>query len=254
MQGDSALGRALSLVRDLRTRCPWDGAQTPQTLRPYLVEEALELDHAIQSDDPEALRDELGDVLLHLAFQIVIAEERSQFNAEVVTRSLEEKMWRRHPHLYTGAQGSDHAGWELVKRREPRAGGKRGTLAGLPPTLPPLLAAYRLQERAAGVGFDWPDAGGAMAKVKEETAEVERAAGADRRAELEEEIGDLLFAVVNLARKLSIEPNAALERANAKFTSRFEKVEELAHERGLEMGRASLEELDKLWEEVKGGG
>ncbi|SRR5258705_233276 len=251
MQGDSALGRALSLVRDLRTRCPWDGAQTPQTLRPYLVEEALELDHAIQSDDPEALRDELGDVLLHLAFQIVIAEERSQFNAEVVTRSLEEKMWRRHPHLFGGAQGADHAKWELVKRREPRAGGKRGTLAGLPPTLPALLAAYRLQERAAGVGFDWPDASGPMAKVKEETEEVEREASAERRDKIEEEVGDLLFAVVNLARKLSVEPNAALERANEKFTRRFEQVETLAAERGLEMGRASLEDLDKLWDEVK---
>ena len=250
MQGDSALGRALSLVRDLRTRCPWDGAQTPQTLRPYLVEEALELDHAIQSDDPEALRDELGDVLLHLAFQIVIAEERSQFNAEVVTRSLEEKMWRRHPHLYAGAQGADHAGWELVKRREPRAGGKRGTLAGLPPTLPALLAAYRLQERAAGVGFDWPDAA-PMAKVKEETAEVARAAEEGRREKVEEELGDLLFAVVNLARKLSVEPNAALERANQKFTRRFEQVETLAEERGVQIGRAGLEDLDKLWDEVK---
>jgi len=251
MQGDSALGRALSLVRDLRTRCPWDGAQTPQTLRPYLVEEALELDHAIQSDDPEALKDELGDVLLHLAFQIVIAEERSQFNAEVVTRSLEEKMWRRHPHLYAGAQGSDHASWELVKRREPRAGGKRGTLAGLPPTLPPLVAAYRLQERAAGVGFDWPDAAGPMAKVKEEIAEVEREVGAAQRDKVEEEIGDLLFAVVNLARKLSVEPRQALERANAKFTRRFGQIEALAEARGIQMGRASLEELDKLWEEVK---
>jgi MazG family protein len=251
MQGDSALGRALSLVRDLRTRCPWDRAQTPQTLRPYFVEEALELDHAIQTEDPEALRDELGDVLLHLAFQIVIAEERSQFNAEVVTRSLEEKMWRRHPHLYAGAQGADHAKWEMVKRREPRAGGKRGTLAGLPPTLPPLIAAYRLQERAAGVGFDWPDAKGPMAKVKEEVAEVERETGAGSRDKLEEEIGDLLFAVVNLARKLSVEPRRALERANAKFTRRFEQVEALAGERGLEMGRASLEDLDKLWDEVK---
>src|SRR5882672_6714557 len=192
MQGDSALGRALALVRDLRIRCPWDRAQTPQTLRPYLVEEALELDHAIQSDDPEALRDELGDVLLHLAFQIVIAEERSQFNAEVVTRSLEEKMWRRHPHLYGGAKDADHANWELVKRREPRGGGKRGTLAGLPPTLPPLLAAFRLQERAAGVGFDWPDAAGPMAKVKEEIAEVEREAQAGNRGALEDEVGDLL--------------------------------------------------------------
>src|SRR5437867_7999237 len=251
MQGDSALGRALGLVRELRQRCPWDRAQTPQTLRPYLVEEALELDHAIQTDDPEAMRDELGDLLLHLAFQIVIAEERSQFNAEVVTRSLEEKMWRRHPHLFAGAQGSDHAKWEMVKRREPRGGGKRGTLAGLPPTLPPLLAAYRLQERAAGVGFDWPDAAGPLQKVKEETGELEREAGHGRRETIEEEIGDLLFAAINLSRKLGVEPGQALERANAKFTKRFEQVEKLVEERGLEMGRASLEELDKLWDEVK---
>ncbi|HXM39210.1 MAG TPA: nucleoside triphosphate pyrophosphohydrolase [Gemmatimonadales bacterium] len=253
MQGDSALGRALGLVRDLRLRCPWDRAQTPQTLRPYLVEEALELDHAIQTDDPEAVRDELGDLLLHLAFQIVIGEERSQFNAEVVTHTLEEKMWRRHPHLFGEARASrsDHAGWELAKRREPRAGGKRGTLAGLPPTLPPLLMAYRLQERAAGIGFDWPDAKGPLAKVKEETAELEKEQGAGSREQMEAEMGDLLFATVNLARKLGIEPNQALERANAKFQRRFEQVEALAEERGLEMGRATLEELDKLWEEVK---
>src|SRR6266511_6270957 len=251
MQGDSALGRALGLVRDLRTRCPWDRAQTPQTLRPYLVEEALELDQAIRTDDPEALRDELGDLLLHLAFQIVIGEERSQFNAEVVTHGLEQKMWRRHPHLYAGARGSDHANWELVKRREPRAGGKRGTLAGLPPTLPPLLMAYRLQERAAGVGFDWPDAAGPMAKVKEEVVEVDREVAGGTRAALETEVGDLLFAVVNLARKLEIEPGQELEKANAKFTRRFEELEALAAKRGLEMGRASLEELDKLWNEIK---
>src|SRR5216117_4005684 len=253
MQGDSALGRSLGLVRELRKRCPWDRAQSPQTLRPYLVEEALELDHAIQTDDPEAMRDELGDVLLHLAFQIVIAEERSQFNAEVVTRSLEEKMWRRHPHLYAGAQGADHAKWEMVKRREPRAGGKRGTLAGLPPTLPPLITAYRLQERAAGVGFDWPDANGPMAKVKEEVAELEKEQGTGRREQVEEELGDLLFAAVNLARKLGIEAGQALERANLKFTDRFERVEKLAEERGVEMGRATLEELDGLWNEVKKG-
>ena len=254
MQGDSALGRALGLVRELRQRCPWDRAQTPQTLRPYLVEEALELDHAIGTDDPEAMRDELGDLLLHLAFQIVIAEERSQFNAEVVTHTLEEKMWRRHPNLFGETRrsgGGDHAGWELVKRREPRAGGKRGTLAGLPPTLPPLLMAYRLQERAAGIGFDWPDAAGPLAKVKEETAELEKEQGAGSREQLEEEIGDLLFAAVNLARKHGIEAGQALERANLKFQQRFEKVEKLAEERGLEMGRASLEQLDKLWDEVK---
>jgi len=253
MQGDSALGRALGLVRELRQRCPWDRAQSPQTLRPYLVEEALELDHAIQTDDPEAMRDELGDLLLHLAFQIVIGEERSQFNAEVVTRTLEEKLWRRHPNLFgeTRASRPDHAGWELAKRREPRAGGKRGTLAGLPATLPPLLMAYRLQERAAGIGFDWPDAKGPMAKVQEEVAELEREQGAGRREQVEEELGDLLFATVNLARKLGIEAGQALERANFKFMQRFEKVEKLAEERGLEMGRATLEELDGLWNEVK---
>jgi len=138
-----------------------------------------------------------------------------------------------------------------VKRREPRAGGKRGTLSGLPPTLPALLAAYRLQERAAGVGFDWPDPAGPMAKVREETEEVAREVGAGRREKVEDEIGDLLFAVVNLARKLSVEPSAALERANQKFTRRFEGVEALAEERGIQIGRASLEELDKLWDEVK---
>src|SRR6266567_160379 len=249
MQGDSALGRALGLVRELRQRCPWDRAQTPQTLRPYLVEEALELDHAIQTDDPEAMRDELGDLLLHLAFQIVIAEERSQFNAEVVTHTLEEKMWRRHPNLFGEGRGSrdDHAGWELVKRREPRAGGKRSTLAGLPPTLPPLLMAYRLQERAAGIGFDWPDAKGPLAKVKEETAEIEQES---ERETIEEELGDLLFAIVNLARKLGVEPSQALEKANDKFTRRFGAVEQLAAKRGMELGRAKLEELDRLWDEV----
>jgi|SRR5882757_4517631 len=253
MQGDSALGRALGLVRELRQRCPWDRAQSPQSLRPYLVEEALELDHAIQTDDPDAMRDELGDLLLHLAFQIVIGEERSQFNAEVVTHTLEEKMWRRHPNLFSDRRSGsgDHQGWELAKRREPRAGGKRGTLAGLPPTLPPLLMAYRLQERAAGIGFDWPDAMGPMEKVKEEIGEVERETGSGTRETLEAEIGDLLFAVVNLSRKLAVDPRAALERANLKFMDRFEKVEKLAEERGLEMGRASLEELDKLWDEVK---
>src|SRR5216117_2637282 len=250
MQGDSALGRALALVRDLRSRCPWDRAQSPQTLRPYLVEEALELDHAIQTDDPAAMRDELGDLLLHLAFQIVIAEERSQFNAEVVTRTLEEKMWRRHPNLFGEGGGSrdDHAGWELVKRREPRAGGKRSTLAGLPPTLPPLLMAYRLQERAAGIGFDLPDVKGPLAKVKEETAELEKEQRGGRREQIEEEVGDLLFAAVNLSRKHGIEAGQALERANLKFQQRVEK---LAEERGLEMGSATLEQLDKLWDEVK---
>src|SRR5438034_112105 len=249
-RGDGALARALALVRDLRARCPWDRAQTRETLRPYLVEEALELDQALRHGEPAALRDELGDLLLHLAFQIVVGEEKREFDVETVTRALEEKMWRRHPKLFGDAKTPDHEGWERMKQRERGAGS--GTLRGLPLSLPPLLMAFRLQERAAGVGFDWPDAKGPMEKVKEEIAEVERETGKGKRETIKDEIGDLLFAVVNLARKLEIDPRAALEQANDKFTRRFEQVERLAGERGLELGRASLEELDELWEEMKG--
>src|SRR5713101_6416835 len=246
---DSALARALALVRDLRARCPWDRAQTRETLRPYLVEEALELDQALRHGEPAALRDELGDLLLHLAFHIVIGEEQREFDAETVTRALEEKMWRRHPKLFGDSKTPDHEGWERMKKRERGAGS--GTLRGLPPSLPPLLRAYRLQERAAGVGFDWPSAAGPMEKVKEEIAELQRETGKGKRERLEDEVGDLLFAVVNLARKLAIDPRAALERANDKFQRRFEAVEQLAEQRGVEIGRAGLDELDKLWDEVK---
>ena len=264
MQGDSALGRALALVRDLRARCPWDGAQTRASLRPYLVEEVLELDQAIADGDTAELRDELGDMLLHLAFQIVIGEEKHEFDAETVTAGLEAKMHRRHPHLF--GMGEKPETWELGKRGKGEGGrgnAERGarnaerkavgrTLAGLPPSLPRLLMAYRLQERAAGVGFDWPDATGPLKKVVEETTELVKEMASGQREALEDEVGDLLFAVVNLARKLEVDPRAALERANAKFARRFSAVEKLAEERGLELGRASLEDLDRLWDEVKG--
>src|SRR5213078_3164658 len=168
-RGDGALAHALALVRDLRARCPWDRAQ------------------ARRHGEPAALRDELGDLLLHLAFQIVVGEEKREFDAETVTRALEEKMWRRHPKLFGDSQTSDHEGWEKVKRRERGAGSR--TLRGLPPSLPPLLMAYRLQERAAGVGFDWPDARGPLEKVREELTEVERATGNGQRTTIEEELG-----------------------------------------------------------------
>lgn len=258
MHGDDALGRALALVRDLRARCPWDGAQTPETLRPYLVEEALELDQAIGTGAAAQIQAELGDLLLNVAFQIVIAEERGLFGAEDVTRGLEEKMWRRHPHLF--GLGNKPVSWEAQKREE--GGGRRSTLSGLPPTLPRLLMAYRLQERAAGVGFDWPDAKGPAEKVREELAEVEReertpghGPGDNRKRErLEAEVGDLLFAVVNLSRKLGVDPRTALERANAKFKSRFDAVEQLAEARGIDLSQAGLEVLDRLWDEVKAQG
>jgi MazG family protein len=245
----------MAVVRDLRIRCDWDRVQTRETLRPYLVEEVLELDHAIGDGDRAAIREEMGDFLLHLAWQLVLAEELGEFTADDLARVTEMKMQRRHPHLFDlGPRG----GWEEVKRRER----PRGLLDGLPPGLPALLMAYRLQERAASAGFDWPDTRGPAGKVREELEEVEREllkirgpgpAGDDReRALLAAEIGDLLFAVVNLARKAGVEPSGALESANRKFRTRFAMVEALATERGQELHAAGLEALDRLWEEAKG--
>ena len=248
----SRLIEIMAALRTPTTGCPWDLEQDFSTIAPYTIEEAYEVADAIARHDLDDLRDELGDLLLHLAFQLVIGEERGEFDAETVTRALEEKMRRRHPHLF--GLGDKPQSWELGKR-EPGTG-HRSVLDGMPATLPPLLMAYRLQERAAGVGFDWPDATGPMQKVKEETAELEaemRDAGNGMREALQDEIGDLLFAVVNLARKLAIDPRAALEQANDKFTRRFEAVERLAEQRGLDLGRAGLADLDRLWDEVKAG-
>jgi ATP diphosphatase len=250
MQDNSALGRALALVRDLRVRCAWDRVQTRETLRPYLVEEVLELDHALGEADPERIRDELGDFLLHLAWQLVLAEENREFSPNDVADTMERKMKRRHPHLFDLGPPEP---WERLKRRE-REG---GVLGRLPSTLPDLLRAYRLQERAASVGFDWPDARGPVQKVREELVEVEQeladaaANEAGARDALTDEIGDLLFAVVNLARKAGVQPGAALDRANRKFRERFEAVEALAAARGIAMHEAGLEALDGLWEETK---
>jgi nucleoside triphosphate diphosphatase len=254
------------MVRDLRARCPWDRAQTRESLRPYLVEEVLELDQALGEGDRDAIRDELSDLLLHLAFQLVIADERGEFSPDDVAEGLERKMRRRHPHLFDLGNAEP---WERIKRKE-----RQGrTLAGITPTLPPLLKAYRLQERAASVGFDWPDAAGPAAKVREELAEVEAelagrkaphrraAAPADPNTPqpaaseaLVEEIGDLLFAVVNLARKAGVQPGPALDGANRKFRDRFDQVERMAEARGIELHGAGLETLDRLWDEVKEDG
>ena len=251
MQEPSALGRIVELVRDLRNRCSWDRVQTRATLRPYFVEEALELDQALAADDSEQIQKELGDVLLHVAFQIVLGEELGAFGSEDVTSAIEAKMKRRHPHLF--GLGEEPETWERQKLAE-RHSPDWSILDGLPPTLPALLMAFRLQERAAGVGFDWPDAKGPREKVTEELdeldAELTDGTNADR---VEEEVGDLLFAVINLARKLGCDPRAALEKANARFSDRFRKVEQLAQQRDIDVGRASLEELDVLWEEAKVG-
>jgi len=254
MQENSALGRAVAMVRDLRRRCPWDRVQTRETLRPYLVEEVFELDQALSDNDRTAIRDEVADLLLHLAWQLVLADEHDEFTADQIADDLEKKMKRRHPHLFDLGPPTN---WGTLKRRE----NPEGVLAGLPSALPALLLAYRLQERAATVGFDWPDASGPLAKVREELEEVEAAVRAGALTgepisspasdEIIDEIGDLLFAVVNLARKLHVQPHTAMDRANRKFRTRFEALERLAAQRGIDMGTAGLEVLDGLWEDVK---
>lgn len=251
MQENSALGRSMAMVRDLRNRCAWDRAQTRDTLRPYLVEEVHELDQAIGSGNPASIRNEVADLLLHLAWQLVLAEEQSEFTADDAAHDLEAKMKRRHPHLF---ELGPREKWETLKRQErEKEGERRGVLGGLPPTLPDLLMAHRLQERAAGVGFDWPDTAGPAAKVREELAEVEAELVARTRSaeRLDHEIGDLLFSVVNLARKTGVHPGPALGRANDRFRKRFGMVERLAAEQRIDIHSAGLEALDRLWDEAK---
>ncbi len=241
-------------MRDLRARCDWDAAQTHESLRPYLIEEAYEVDDAIRAGAGPELREELGDLLLQVLFHAVIAEERGEFDMYGVADALITKMRARHPHLYgDGVKRS----WETMKAKT-----RASIVDGLPADLPALHRAHRLQDRAAGVGFDWPDASGPAAKVREELAEAEAhltaghapAAGTPEHAALEDELGDLLFSCVNLCRKAGVHASIALDRANLKFSGRFQEVERLAGERGLVVRDAGLEKLDALWDEAKEGG
>lgn len=257
MQAKATLEDTLNLMRDLRARCEWDAAQTHASLRPYLVEEAHELDDALRDGDDPQVREELGDVLLQVLFHSVVAEERGAFDVSDVAGGLVAKMHARHPHLYGDGE---RVAWEALKAR------KRRTIEeGLPAGLPSLHRAHRLQDRAAGVGFDWDDVEGPAQKVEEELREVREqlslapvnrsphdAPQHDARHEaLEGELGDLLFAVVNLCRKAGVHASLALDKANAKFARRFEAIERLATERGIDVRTAGLTVLDGLWDEVK---
>jgi nucleoside triphosphate diphosphatase len=275
------LDRSIDLVMFLRDNCPWDAAQTPQSLLPYLLEEAHETAEAVTSGNDNELRSELGDLLLNVAFQIVLAEERQAFDPAMVIDELEGKMRRRHPHIdWSGyresalgrlfrslairkRKGHPHlygdgppVPWEELKAQERAAAseGEATLLSGLNKTLDPLSKAHRIQERVSTVGFDWADARGAFQKVAEELEEVREEMESGDASALEEELGDLLFAVVNLTRLAGAHSMQALQRANQKFTARFDALELLARDRGVELGKASLEELDLLWDEVKARG
>jgi MazG family protein len=250
------LDDTLALMRDLRARCEWDAAQNHETLRPYLIEESHELDDAIRAQDDKLMREELGDLLLQVLFHSVLAEERGAFNFGDVATGLITKMKGRHPHLYGDAAREP---WERMKSKH-----RKSISDDLASGLPSLHRAHRLQDRAAGVGFDWPDVDGPAEKVEEELDEVRvelrkmprsNPGGPplldERHYALEAELGDLLFAVVNLCRKAGVHASIALDKANAKFERRFQGVERLARSRGIDVAHAGLEKLDELWDEAK---
>ena len=244
--GPGTLDRAVRLVRFLRDNCPWDAEQTAESLIPHLLEETHEVVDAIRDGSPAEVEGELGDLLLNLAFQIVVAEESGTMDSDSVYARLEQKMIRRHPHLF--GDGERQA-WEVLKAAERTAGDS--ALSGMARGLDPLTKSYRIQERVAAVGFDWENYEGAWQKVDEELGEVREAVESGDTTAVQEEIGDLLFAAVNLARLAGPHPTTALSRANTKFQSRFERLEQLASERGIRIEKAGLEALDALWDEVK---
>ena len=246
------LAAIMARLRDPATGCPWDVAQDFATIAPYTIEEAYEVADAIARGDLTDLRDELGDLQLQIVFHARIAEEAGHFALADVVDGIADKMVRRHPHVFAGASRPDRAderaGWEAIKADERARRNETGALAGVALGLPALLRAEKLQKRAARTGFDWPDAAGPRAKVSEEILEVETAPDAAARSE---EIGDLLFAVVNWARHLGIEPEAALCPANSKFERRFAAMEAMA---GDGFAALSLDEKEKLWGAAKASG
>lgn len=237
----SRLRAIMARLRDPISGCEWDSVQTFATIAPYTIEEAYEVADAIARGDLDDLRDELGDLLLQVVFHARIAEEVGNFDFDDVADTISAKMERRHPHIFGDAADGGHHLWEEIKAKERSAKGHASALDGVAIGLPALLRADKLQKRAARTGFDWPDAAGPRDKIDEELAEVETATDDAQRME---EVGDLLFAVVNWARKLGIDPEVALRDANAKFERRFRTMENSA---GSAFIGLSLDEKEKLW-------
>ena len=246
----------MARLRDPEQGCPWDRAQSWSTIVPHTLEEAHELADAVAEGDPQRIRDELGDVLFQVVFQARIAEERGHVRFEEVAATISDKLERRHPHVFGNETIVDEAAlrqaWERHKASERAAAGSgAGTLDGIARTLPALARSEKLGKRAARVGFDWPDLAGVLAKVREEIAELESAAQANDPAHLREELGDLLFSLAQVARRLDLDAEDALRAANAKFERRFRHVEAALQARGLQPSDVGLDELEALWAAAK---
>lgn len=248
-----AYGRFLDVLDELREKCPWDRKQTNSSLRPNTIEECFELCDALIADDTQNICKELGDVLLHVAFYAKIASEKGQFDMKDVCDRLCEKLIYRHPHVF-GETVAETAGevcknWEQLKLKE--KDGNKSLLSGVPVSMPSLIKAYRMQEKAANVGFDWEKKEDVWAKVREEIAEVEVEMRSGDKDKMEKEFGDLLFSLVNAARLYGINPDNALELTNNKFRNRFGYVEEKTIKQGRNLKDMTLAEMDALWNEAK---
>ena len=248
-----ALGRVIDTLDVLRVKCPWDRKQTNESLRPNTIEEVYELCDALLNNDSANIKKELGDVLLHILFYSKIGEESGQFDICDVADALNSKLIFRHPHVF-GEVSVDNAhqveqNWEQIKLKE--RGGNRTVLAGVPTALPAMVKAFRIQEKAANVGFDWAEKEQVWDKVKEELNEFAEEAKGVSVTEMEKEMGDVLFSIINLARKYGINPENALERTNKKFINRFNYIETKAAEANRKLNDMTLEEMDCLWNEAK---
>ena len=254
----------MTRLRDPQTGCPWDRVQTLETLKPCVLEETYELLAAMDRPEDKANHiEELGDVLLQVMFQSVMAEQEGRFTFDDVANAIADKLVHRHPHVFGDVKADDPAtvlrNWEQIKQREHAKEARHSALDGVPPTLPALLKAQRTQEKAARVGFDWKDAAGPMAKIEEELgelkAEIAKLGGSDvppaQKDRVKEELGDLLFSVCNLARHLGVDSESALEGTTAKFARRFRAVESGAKEQGKSLKDMTLAEMDALWDEAK---
>ena len=249
----AAYGRFLDVLDELREKCPWDRKQTNQSLRPNTIEECFELCDALIADDTQNICKELGDVLLHVAFYAKIASEKEQFDMKDVCDRLCEKLIYRHPHVFGDAvaetAGEVCKNWEQLKMTE--KDGNKSLLSGVPNSMPSLIKAYRMQEKAANVGFDWDNKEDVWAKVHEEVDELQAEMQSGDKAKMEKEFGDLLFSLVNVARHYGINPDNALEMTNSKFRNRFGYVEQHSIGQGRSLRDMSLEEMDALWNEAK---
>lgn len=255
-QKAAALAAVIDTLDRLRVECPWDRKQTNESLRPNTIEEVYELCQALLNDDTADIKKELGDVLLHVLFYAKIAEEKGLFDAADVADALNTKLIYRHPHIFGNAKADDAEtviqNWEQLKLHE--KGGNRTVLAGVPAALPALVKAFRVQEKASNVGFDWQEPEGAWRKFTEEAEEFRAEAQKLDAERMEDEMGDLLFSLINVSRLYGINPENALERTNRKFIARFNHIESRAKETGRELSSMTLDEMDTLWNEAKAAG